>query len=77
MKLAFWIVVFALTAPVLLMVAVALGPVTVGVLCAVGFGLIVFAIGNAIIGLVLAGRGAERAGSRWVRHTSGSSRVTR
>ena len=42
MKLLLWVLVFAMALPVLL-VAVALGPVTVGVLCAVGFGFIVAA----------------------------------
>lgn len=71
MKVALWGLTFALAVPVFLVVAVALGPVILGVLCAVGFGLIVFAIGNAVIGLVMAGRGAERA----VRRASGSSNV--
>lgn len=75
MKLAFWSVVFALTLPVLLVVAIALGPVIVGILCAIGFGLIVFALANAVIGLAVAGRGAERAGSRWIRRPSRPSRV--
>lgn len=56
MKVAFWGFAFALSVPVLLVVAMALGPVIVGILCAVGFGLIVFAVGNAVIGLVV---GAE------------------
>ena len=44
MKLLLWVVlVLALALPALL-VAVALGPVTVGVLCAVGFGAIVAGI---------------------------------
>jgi hypothetical protein len=72
MKLAFWGLVFALSVPVLLVVAIALGPVIVGILCAVAFGLIVFAIGNAVIGLLMAGRGIERAGSRFVHRTPGS-----
>jgi hypothetical protein len=54
MKLAFWSLVFALSVPILLVVAIALGPVIAGILCAVGFGLAVFAIGNAAIGLVAA-----------------------
>jgi hypothetical protein len=56
MKIALWSLVLALTLPALLLVAIALGPVIVGILCAVGFGLIVFAIANAVIGLVMAGR---------------------
>ncbi|MBV9942502.1 MAG: hypothetical protein JO262_10270 [Solirubrobacterales bacterium] len=77
MKVALWGLTCALAVPVFLVVAIALGPVILGILCAVGFGLIVFTIGNALIGLLLAGRGAERAGSRLVRRASGSSRVMR
>jgi hypothetical protein len=44
MKLLLWVLVVALALPALL-VAIALGPVTVGVLCAVGFGAIVAGIG--------------------------------
>jgi hypothetical protein len=47
-----------------MVVAIALGPVVVGILCAVGFGLLVFAIVNLVIAL---GVGVERAGSRLVR----------
>jgi hypothetical protein len=74
MKIALWSLVLALAVPVLLFVAIALGPVILGIVCAVGFGLIVFAIANAVIGLVVAGRGAERA---LVRRTSGSARFAR
>jgi hypothetical protein len=56
MKLALGTLVFALAVPVLLVVAIALGPVIVGILCAVGFGLIVFAIGNAAVGFAAAGK---------------------
>ena len=59
MKLLLWVLAFALALPVLL-VAVALGPVTVGLLCAVGFGLIVAAIVYLVVSL-------EHAGSRLVR----------
>jgi hypothetical protein len=59
MKLVFWTLVLALTVPVLLVLAIALGPVIVGILCAVGFGLIVFAIGNAVVGLVVAAEAAR------------------
>ena len=59
MKVLFWTLVFALTVPVLLVLAIASGPVIVGVLCAVGFGLIVFAIGNAVIGLIAAAEAAR------------------
>jgi hypothetical protein len=43
MKLLLWVLVAALALPALL-VAIALGPVTVGVLCAVGFGAVVAGI---------------------------------
>jgi hypothetical protein len=56
MKLVFWSLIFVLTVPVLLVLAIALGPVVVGILCAIGFGLIVFAIGNAAVGLAAAGK---------------------
>jgi polyferredoxin len=39
-----------LALPVLLVIAIALGPVILGVLCAVGFGLIVFTAGNVLAG---------------------------
>jgi len=64
MKLLIWVLAFALALPALL-VAIALGPVVVGVLCAVGCGLLVFAIGSLILGLLT---GVERAGSRLARH---------
>jgi hypothetical protein len=50
----------------LLVVAVALGPVLLGILCAVGFGLIVFVLANLVIGLFV---GAEKAGSRLTHHS--------
>jgi hypothetical protein len=65
MKLTLWILVaFALAAPALI-VAIALGPVIIGVLCAVGCGLLVFAIANVLIAL---GVGVERVGSRLSGH---------
>ncbi|HUA49887.1 MAG TPA: hypothetical protein VMA77_31940 [Solirubrobacteraceae bacterium] len=64
MKLILWLIAFVMMAIPALLVAIALGPVTVGVLCAVGFGLLVFAIANLLIAL---GVGAERAGSRLLR----------
>jgi hypothetical protein len=65
MKLTLWILVaFALALPAL-MVAIALGPVIIGVLCAVGCGLLVFAIANFLIAI---GVGVERAGSRLSGH---------
>jgi len=63
-RIAFWgILIFALAVPALL-AAIALGPVIVGVLCAVGFGLVVFLIANAILGLGAAARWAGRTASR-------------
>jgi hypothetical protein len=67
MKLVFWSLAFALAVPTILLVAIALGPVILGILCAVGFGLIVFAIVNGVIGLGVAGHSAGRAGSRLLR----------
>jgi len=65
MRLALWFLVgLAMLVPALL-VAIALGPVTVGILCAVGFGLLVFAIANLFVAI---GVGLERAGSRLARH---------
>jgi hypothetical protein len=65
MKLALSVVACLAIAIPALLVAVALGPVTVGVLCAVGFGLLVFAIANLFVAI---GLGIERAGSRIARH---------
>jgi hypothetical protein len=61
MKLLLWVLVLALALPALL-VAVALGPVTVGVLCAAGFGALVAVVMYAL-GLI--GRGVERVGSHF------------
>ncbi len=72
MKIAVGILAFALALPVLLLVAIAMGPVVLGILCAVGFGLIVCAIANGMIGLAVAGRSAELAASRRMRRASGS-----
>ena len=60
--LAIFAVLVAL--PVLLIVAIALGPVILGVLCAVGCAAAVFAIGNAAIGFGLLGRSARRTVTR-------------
>jgi hypothetical protein len=65
MRLTLWIIVAITLAVPAMVVAIALGPVIVGILCAVGFGLIVFTIGNLVIALVT---GVERAGSRLVGH---------
>jgi hypothetical protein len=71
MKVLLWSVTVVLAVPALLLVAIALGPVILGILCAVGFGLIVLVIGNAVIGLGVAGHRAEQAGLRFVRRRSG------
>ena len=63
MKVTFSVLGLALIVPALL-VAIALGPVIVGVLCAVGCAMLVAAIGNL---LVVVGRSAERAGVHLVR----------
>ena len=65
MKLILWILVCVMLAIPALLVAIALGPVTVGILCAVGFGLLVFAIANLFIAI---GVGVKKAGSRHARH---------
>jgi hypothetical protein len=64
-KVVFAILAVALMAPVVLVVAIALGPVAVGILCAIGFGLIVFVVVNLVIGL---GVLVERAASHHMRH---------
>ena len=66
MKLLMWVLILALALPALL-VAVALGPVIVGVLCAVGFGALVAVMAYAL-GLV--GRGVEHLGSRFNQRAS-------
>lgn len=66
MKLVFVILTLALAAPALVL-AVALGPVALGILCAVGFAVIVMALFNFVIGLGLIGRSLERGGVRLVR----------
>jgi len=63
MIVVFAILGLALIAPALVL-AIALGPVILGLLCAAGFGLLVFALGNAAIGIGFVGRGLERAGVR-------------
>ena len=65
MKLALWVVACLAIAIPAMLVAIALGPVTVGVLCAVAFGLVVFAIANLFVAI---GVGIEKAGSRLARH---------
>jgi hypothetical protein len=65
MKLALWFVAGVALAIPAILIAVALGPVAVGILCAAGFGLIVFAIANLFVAI---GLGIGRAGSRLARH---------
>ena len=65
MKLALSVVACLAIAIPAMLVAIALGPVTVGVLCAVAFGLVVFAIANLFVAI---GVGIEKAGSRLARH---------
>lgn len=67
MIVVYAILALALVLPLLLF-AIALGPVILGILCAVGFGLIVFAVVNFFVGLGLFGRSAERAGMRRLHH---------
>ena len=62
--------------PCALILAIALGPVLLGILCAVGFGLFVFTLANLLIGLGLSAWTAERAGLRVVRRAR-TSRPTR
>lgn len=57
-----------LALPLLLVVAIVLGPVILGIVCAVGFGLIVSFIGNLAIGLWVLGHSLERAGQRYMQH---------
>ncbi len=71
MKVLVGIVAVVLALPVFLVVAIALGPVMLGLLCAVGFGLIVFVFVNVLIGIgALGSRAVEQAGSWHARHTA-------
>jgi predicted anti-sigma-YlaC factor YlaD len=65
MNLALWLVACVAMAIPAILVAIALGPVTVGILCAVGFGLLVFAIANLFVAI---GAGVHRTASRLSRH---------
>jgi hypothetical protein len=58
------VLALVLLAPLLLVVAIALGPVVLGLLCAVGFGLVVFAVANLVIAVGVVGKAA---GSRYAR----------
>lgn len=69
MKLMLWVLVLALALPAALLVAIALGPVTVGVLCAVGFGALVAVLAYA---LGVAANAVDYVGSRFNRRVSGS-----
>jgi hypothetical protein len=72
LKVVLGIIAVVVAVPLLLVVAVGLGPVILGILCAAGFGVIVFVVGNLAIGLViglgLLVRSVERAGSGYVHH---------
>lgn len=72
MKVVYGIVAAVLAVPLLLVLAIGLGPVILGILCAVGFGLIVVVVVNLAIGLViglgLVVRSVERAGSGYAHH---------
>ena len=72
MRVVLGIFAAVLAIPLLLVVAVGLGPVILGILCAVGFALIVFVVVNLAIGLViglgLLVRSLERAGSGYAHH---------
>jgi hypothetical protein len=67
-KLLLAIVLLVLAAPVLLLFAVALGPVILGILCAALFGLLVFGLWSLAVALGLLGR---RAGQRYARRARG------
>lgn len=56
----------ALIVPALI-IALALGPVILGILCAVGCAMLVMTVGNLLIGFGLTGRWAGRTGARFVR----------
>lgn len=64
MILVFAIVAVVMALPLLLILAVVLGPVILGIMCAAGCALIVFSLGNLVLGLGWLGRSIERAGLR-------------
>ena len=66
MQLILWLLVLVVATPVVLLVAVALGPVVIGVLCAVGCAALVAAI---VILLGATGRAFESVGARLGRRT--------
>jgi hypothetical protein len=61
MRLVVTLSAVVLAIPVVALVAVMAGPVSLVLLCGAGFGLIVFVAGNAAVALGLLGRSAERA----------------
>lgn len=73
MKVVSVILAVALAAP-LLIVAVALGPVILGIMCAIGCAMLIAALGNLAIGLGLFGRCVERARMRHARHAPAARR---
>lgn len=60
MRPLFAIVVGVLAIPLLLIVAIALGPVAVVAVAVAGFGLVVFLLWSIPVGLSMLGRSAER-----------------
>jgi hypothetical protein len=60
MRYVLAIIAFVLVLPLLFFVAIALGPVALGILCAVGFGLIVFLAWNALVAVGWLSRSAWR-----------------
>lgn len=70
MRLLATILAAALVLPLLLLAAVALGPVTLVFISAVGFGLVVFAIFNIPVVLGVLGRALQRAGVHHSHHVS-------
>lgn len=78
MKLVFGtasaILALMLALPILLLLAVALGPVILGIICALACASVVFVLWNLAIGLGLLGRFLESAGMSRVRHMRGLHR---
>jgi hypothetical protein len=62
-------VLIVVAVPLLLLVGMVLGPLAVGVLFAVGVGLVVFLLANFVVGVGMAGRSIERSASRHMGHT--------
>lgn len=67
MKLLLAIPAVVLAAPIALVLAVALGPVILGLLCALICGLVVFVCWSLLLALSRFGRSVERVGLRHTR----------